>query len=120
MRIRSVYILSIVIGYFTFIMFGSLVMLLNSRFWGKGFILLIVGGLFYVPIYLISNLTQFLILKYPQDIKIAFFSSVALIGLMSLIVIQLDMMDDFLWKVFIPSQFVVSIIGYYTYKRLNK
>jgi len=119
MRIKSVYILSIVIGYFTFIMFGSLVMLLNSGFWGKGFILLVVGGLFYIPIYLISNLTQFLILKYPQDIRIAFFSSVVIIGLISLIGIQLNMMDDFLWKVFIPSQFVVSIIGYYTYRRLN-
>ena len=94
-------------------------MLLNSGFWGKGFVLFVIGGIIYLPIYVISNLTQFLSLKYPEKIEIAFFSSVAIIAVISLIGIQLNMLDDFLWKVLIPSQVIVSVIGYYYYKRLN-
>lgn len=120
MRIKRVYLLSIVIGYLSFIMCGTMVMLFNSGFLGKEFVLLVIGGVFYIPIYLISNLTQFLSLKYPQKIEIAFFSSVAIIGVISLIGIQLNMMDDFLLKVLIPSQVIISLIGFYYYKRLNK
>ena len=120
MKIKRVYLLSIVIGYLTFILFGIIEMLFNSGFWEKGFVLLVIGGIFYIPIYLISNLTQFLATKYPQKIGITFFSSVAIIGIISLIGTQLNMMDDFLWKVFIPSQVIVSLIGFYYYKRLNK
>jgi hypothetical protein len=120
MRIKRVYLLSIIIGYLTFIMCGTMIMLINSEFWIKGFILLFTGGIFYIPIYLISNLTQFLCLKYPRKIEMIFFSSAVIIGIISLVGIQLNIIDNFLWKILIPSQVIVCLISLYYYKHLNK
>lgn len=119
MIIKKVYLTSIAIGYLTFVICGIIMMFINSGVWEKGLILLITGGVLYVPIYVISNLTQFLLIKHPQKTEIAFFSSIVIIGIISLIGTQLNIIDDFLWKVFIPSQIVVSIVGFYYYKRLN-
>ena len=119
MKIKSIYFWSILIGYFTFVICGMIFMSINNGLWQKGLILLVTGGVLYSPIYAMSNLTQFLLVKYPQNIKLAFFSSIVIITIISFIGIQWDMMDEFLWKLFIPSQTIASVFGFYYYRKLN-
>ncbi len=86
---------------------------------GKGIIVLLFGGLIYLPLYAISNLTQFLLIKYPKRIKLAFFLPVVIIWLIISLAVLMNKMDDFIWKVMVPSQVIVSVIGYKLYKAKN-
>ena len=116
MKIKRVYLVSVLTGYLTFIIGATIFMLINDSFLGRGFVLLIIGGVLYIPMYSISNLTQFLLVNYPQKVVFAFFSSIAIMGVANLIGIQLNILDDFLWQILIPSQIIVSLIGFYYYK----
>jgi hypothetical protein len=123
MKIVKLYILSLFIGYISFVICGITFMFSNDgiddSLW-KGIVLLAIGGVIYLPIFAISNLTQFLLLKKPNRKIIAFFSSILIIVIISFIEIKMNMMDDFLWKIFLPAQLIVSLIAFYSYQYNNK
>lgn len=122
-RIKKIYGLSLIIGYFSFIIFGITMMYFNnenSNYLNRGFLLLIVGGIIYLPIFAISNLTQFLLIRNPNKKLISIFSSIIIIGFISLIGIKTNIMDDYLWKIFIPSQLIVSLIALFFYRKKLK
>ena len=79
--------------------------------------LLTVGGLLYTPLFALSNLTQFIVIKHPKKHIIAFFLPVIIITLCYLIGILFDVLDHFLWKIFIPAQLVVSLLAHWNFKR---
>lgn len=123
MRIGKLYVLSLLVGYLSFLICGIIQMHLNNgteNLLPKGFLLLIFGGVLYIPIFAISNLTQFLLIKNPNRKRLAFFSSILIIGIICLIGIKMDMMDEFLWKVFLPAQLIVSLIAYYYFQKQVK
>ncbi len=113
------YLLSIFISYVLFVVIGSLLMLAQIGVLGKGVIVILFGGLIYLPIFMLSNLTQFLLIKYPKRIKLAFFLPVVIIWLIISLAVLMNKMDYFIWKVMIPSQVIVSVIGYKLYKAKN-
>lgn len=113
------YLLSIFISYVSFVVIGSLLMLAQIGFLGKGVIVLLFGGLIYLPLYAVSNLTQFLLIKYPKRIKLAFFLPVVIIWLIVSLAVLMNKMDDFIWKVMVPSQIVVSCFAYYVHTVRN-
>ena len=118
MKIGKLYILSLFIGYLSFLICGIIQMYINNgtdNLLGKGIALVVFGGILYIPIFAISNLTQFLLIKNPKRKKLAFLSSILIIGIISLIGIKMNLMDDFLWKVFLPAQLIVSLTAYYYY-----
>ena len=119
-RIKKIYGLSLIIGYFSFIIFGIGMMYFNTKNLNnlsRGFLLLVVSGIMYLPVFAISNLTQFMLIKHPNKKIITIFSSIIIIGIIGIIGIKTNIMDDYLWKTFIPSQLIVSLIALYFYKK---
>ena len=110
------YLLSIVISYVSFVVIGTLLMFAQIGVLGKGVIVILIGGLIYSPLYIVSNLTQFLLLKYPKHVKVAFFLPVVIVWLIVSFAVLTNNMDDFLWKIMVPSQVIVSLVGYKLYK----
>lgn len=113
------YLISIFISYVSFVVIGTLLMFAQIGVLGKGVIVIFFGGLIYLPLYVVSNLTQFLLIKYPKRIKLAFFLPVVIIWLIISLAVLTNKMDDFIWKVMVLSQLIVSVIGYKLHKAKN-
>jgi hypothetical protein len=120
MKIGKLYTISLICGYMLFVILGIVLIYLNSgvddSFW-RGTVLLMLGGFFYLPVFAISNLTQFILIKKPHKNIIAFFSSILIIGLISIVGIQMNKMDDFMWEIFLPAQLSISFIANIYYQR---
>lgn len=120
MKIRTLYINSLFLGYFLFLIFGISFLLINKGvddFFGEGIVLLLLAGIIYIPMFALSNLTQFILIIKPNKELVVFFSSILIIGIICFIGIKLNMIDDFLWKLILPAQFIVSVLGLYCYKK---
>jgi len=118
MKIARLYVLSVIMGYMLFVICAMLLMFINAgakSSW-RGVYVFAMGGFLYIPIFAISNLTQFILLKKPNEKLIVFFSSILVIIVISLIGIKMNMMDDFLWKILMTAQLIVSLIAFYYYK----
>ena len=116
MEIKKLYGVSLFIGYLSFVISGIIMLIIKDTLLMKGIILFIVGGIFYTPVFAISNLPLFILLKNPKNRMTAFFSSIPIIGIVSFIGIQINIVDDFLWKLFLPAQLMVSLISFYYYR----
>ncbi len=119
MNNKLLYLLCIILSYVLFVIIGSLLMFVQIGVLGKGLIVFLFGGLIYLPLFIVSNLTQFLLNKYPKRIKLALFLPVVIIWLIVSLAVLMNKMDDFIWKVMLPSQMIVSVIGYQLYKTKN-
>lgn len=120
MKIKKLYGASIIIEYLLFIISGMIMMILNDTLLMRSFILLIVGGLFYTPVFAISNLPLFMLSKNPKSRIAVLFYSISIICIISFIGIQIDIMDHFLWKLFLPAQLIASLTSFYYLYSTNK
>ena len=91
MKVGKLYVLSLLLAYFLFVVCGILLMFVNNgiddSFW-KGITLLVIGGIIYLPVFALSNITQFIVLLKPNEKILAFFSSIVIIGIISLVGIK--------------------------------
>lgn len=120
MKHLNLFIFSIICTHVLFICFGLVLVYFNNP---SAFdpahvgVLLAVGGLIYTPLFALSNLTQFLVIKHPHKKVLAYFAPVFLITLCYLVGILFDLLDPFLWKIMIPAQLVVSLFAHWYFKR---
>jgi len=95
-------------------------MLINKGiddFFGEGIVLLLLAGILYLPMFAISNLTQFILILKPNKELVVFVSPILIIGIICFFGTKINMIDNFLWKLILPSQFIVSALGLYYYKK---